>query len=132
MALYYLVRHGEANYDDMFVNGFWGFGRDFAPLSEKGRQQAEITAKDARLKEAELLYLLPTQERYRRLRFFQEKQEYELKLISICMNGYLMSTISMKLLKKALHLPENLRNLRVNIRQGKNADGNPLAICEKE
>ncbi len=36
MALYYLVRHGEANYDDMFVNGFWGFGRDFAPLSEKG------------------------------------------------------------------------------------------------
>ncbi len=45
MALYYLVRHGEANYDDMFVNGFWGFGRDFAPLSEKGRQQAENNGK---------------------------------------------------------------------------------------
>ena len=59
MALYYLVRHGEANYDDMFVNGFWGFGRDFAPLSEKGRQQAEITAKDARLKEAELIVSSP-------------------------------------------------------------------------
>lgn len=59
MALYYLVRHGEANYDDMFVNGFWGFGRDFAPLSEKGRQQAEITAKDARLKKAELIVSSP-------------------------------------------------------------------------
>ena len=42
MALFYLVRHGEANYDYMLENGFWGFGRDFAPLSEKGRQQAEI------------------------------------------------------------------------------------------
>ena len=132
MALYYLVRHGEANYDDMFVNGFWGFGRDFAPLSEKGRQQAEITAKDARLNRQNLLCLLPTQEHCRQLRLFQGKQEYESKLISICMNGYLMSTISMKLLKKALHLPENLLNLTVSTRQGKNADGNRLAICEKE
>ena len=55
MALFYLVRHGEAIYDYMFENRFWGFGRDFAPLSEKGRQQAEITAKDARLKKAELI-----------------------------------------------------------------------------
>ena len=132
MALFYLVRHGEAIYDYMFENGFWGFGRDFAPLSEKGRQQAEITAKDARLKRQNLSYLLLTQEHCRQLKLFQEKQGYESKLILICMNGYLMSTISMKLLKKALHLPENLRNLRVNIRQGKNADGNPLAICEKE
>ena len=59
MALFYLVRHGEANYDNMLENGFWGFGRDFAPLSEKGRQQAEITAKDARLKQAELIVSSP-------------------------------------------------------------------------
>jgi broad specificity phosphatase PhoE len=37
MALFYLVRHGEASYDYMFENGFWGFGRDFAPLSEQGK-----------------------------------------------------------------------------------------------
>ena len=59
MALFYLVRHGEAIYDYMFENGFWGFGRDFAPLSEKGRQQAGITAKDARLKKAELIVSSP-------------------------------------------------------------------------
>ena len=83
MALFYLVRHGEANYDYMLENGFWGFGRDFAPLSEKGKQQAEITAKDTRfvLKMQNLLYLLHTQEHCRRLRLFHEKREYELKLI---------------------------------------------------
>ena len=59
MALFYLVRHGEANYDGMLENGFWGFGRDFAPLSEKGTQQAEITAKDIRLKNAELIVSSP-------------------------------------------------------------------------
>lgn len=59
MALFYLVRHGEANYEYMFENGFWGFGRDFAPLSEKGKQQAEITAKDIRLKNAELIVSSP-------------------------------------------------------------------------
>ena len=55
MALFYLVRHGEAIYDHMLENGFWGFGRDFAPLSEKGREQVEITAKDIRLKGAEIV-----------------------------------------------------------------------------
>ncbi len=59
MALFYLVGHGEANYEYMFENGFWGFGRVFAPLSEKGKQQAEITAKDARLKNAELIVSSP-------------------------------------------------------------------------
>lgn len=33
MAIFYLVRHGEAVYDHMLESGFWGFGRDFAPLS---------------------------------------------------------------------------------------------------
>lgn len=59
MALFYLVRHGEANYDHLLEDGFWGFGRDFAPLSEKGRQQSEITAKDIRLKNAELIVSSP-------------------------------------------------------------------------
>ncbi len=26
----------------MLENGFWGFGRYFAPLSDKGKEQAEI------------------------------------------------------------------------------------------
>ena len=132
MALFYLVRHGEANYEYMFENGFWGFGRDFAPLSEKGKQQAEITAKDARLKNAEHIVSSPYTRALRRLRLFHEKQEYKLKLILIYMSGYLMRTISMKHLKKALHLPGNLINLAVSIRQVKNSDGNRLAICEKE
>lgn len=59
MALFYLVRHGEANYDNMLENGFWGFGRDFAPLSEIGKQQAETAAKDIRLKSAELIVSSP-------------------------------------------------------------------------
>ncbi len=59
MALFYLVRHGEASYDYMLEYGFWGFGRDFAPLSERGKQQAEIMAKDIRLKNAELIVSSP-------------------------------------------------------------------------
>lgn len=59
MALFYLVRHGEAVYDHMLENGFRGFGRDFAPLSEKGKEQAEITAKDIRLKSAEFIVSSP-------------------------------------------------------------------------
>ena len=59
MALFYLIRHGEANYDHLLENGFWGFGRDFAPLSEKGKHQAEMTAKDTRLKNAELIVSSP-------------------------------------------------------------------------
>lgn len=48
MALFYLVRHGEAIYDHLLEKGFW-------PLSEKGREQAEIAAKDIRLKGAEIM-----------------------------------------------------------------------------
>ena len=59
MAVFYLVRHGEAVYDHMLENGFWGFGRDFAPLSQKGREQAEIAAKDIRLKTADIIVSSP-------------------------------------------------------------------------
>lgn len=59
MVLFYLVRHGEAIYDHLLEKGFWGFGRDFAPLSEKGREQAEMAAKDIRLKGAEIIISSP-------------------------------------------------------------------------
>ena len=44
MAIFYLVRHGEADYSEMMEKGFFGFGRDFAPLSKTGVEQAEKTA----------------------------------------------------------------------------------------
>lgn len=59
MALYYLIRHGEPTYDHLMEHGFFGFGRDLAPLTEEGQKQAEITAKDARLKDAALIVSSP-------------------------------------------------------------------------
>lgn len=59
MALYYLIRHGEANYSQMVEKGFFGFGRSFAPLSEKGILQAEKVALDERLKSAEIIVSSP-------------------------------------------------------------------------
>ena len=57
--LIYLVRHGEADYSHMSENGFVGFGRDFAPLSEKGIVQAEAAAMDERLAKAEIIVSSP-------------------------------------------------------------------------
>lgn len=52
MAIFYLVRHGEAYYSEMLEKGFYGFGFSFAPLSQKGISQVETTALDERLKSA--------------------------------------------------------------------------------
>lgn len=59
MALFYLIRHGEPDYDQIREVGFWGFGTDFAPLTENGFKQAEIVAKDFRLKEADIIVSSP-------------------------------------------------------------------------
>ena len=59
MALFYLIRHGEPTYDNLMEHGFYGFGRDLAPLTEDGKKQAERTAKDARLKNAALIVSSP-------------------------------------------------------------------------
>lgn len=59
MAMYYLIRHGEADYSELMKHHFFGFGRDLAPLSENGVIQAEETAKDERLKTAELIISSP-------------------------------------------------------------------------
>ena len=59
MAVFYLVRHGEADYSEMKEKDFFGFGRDFAPLSKTGVKQAEKTAKDDRLKSAEIIVSSP-------------------------------------------------------------------------
>ena len=59
MAFFYLVRHGEADYSQLMENGFFGFGRDFAPLSKTGIEQVEKTAKDQRLKSAQIIVTSP-------------------------------------------------------------------------
>ncbi|MBQ3558022.1 MAG: histidine phosphatase family protein [Agathobacter sp.] len=59
MALFYLIRHGEPDYDAVSKIGFYGFGRSFAPLSELGVKQAEETAKDVRLLDADLIICSP-------------------------------------------------------------------------
>lgn len=59
MALFYLIRHGEPDYESVSKLGFYGFGRSFAPLSECGLKQAEETAKDIRLLDADLIICSP-------------------------------------------------------------------------
>ena len=59
MAIFYLVRHGEADYSDLLEKGFFGFGRDFASLSKIGIEQVEKTAKDQRLKPAQIIVSSP-------------------------------------------------------------------------
>ena len=59
MALFYLIRHGEADYSQMMEKGFFGFGRDFAPLSKIGIEQVEKAAKDERLKTAQIIVSSP-------------------------------------------------------------------------
>lgn len=59
MAKFYLVRHGEPDYSNVEECGYWGVGRDFAPLSETGIKQAEKTAMDVRLKTADMIVSSP-------------------------------------------------------------------------
>lgn len=59
MALFYLIRHGEPDYDAVVKLGFYGFGRSFAPLSELGLKQIEETAGDSRLLDADLIICSP-------------------------------------------------------------------------
>lgn len=59
MSKYILIRHGEPDYSDIGNYGFFGYGRDFAPLSEKGIVQVEKTAKDKRLADADIIVTSP-------------------------------------------------------------------------
>ena len=59
MATFYLIRHGQPEYDQLDEFGFYGFGRDFAPLSKPGISQAYHAAKDARLQTADIIISSP-------------------------------------------------------------------------
>ena len=49
------VRHGEPDYCELEERSYTGFGIDLAPLSEKGRQQAQELSKDPYLSSAEII-----------------------------------------------------------------------------
>ena len=49
------VRHGEPDYRELEERSYTGFGIDLAPLSEKGRQQAQELSKDHFLSSAEII-----------------------------------------------------------------------------
>ena len=53
------IRHGEPDVTGVDERGFIGQGRDFAPLSELGVQQAESVSHDPRLKDAQLIISSP-------------------------------------------------------------------------
>ena len=46
------VRHGEPDYRELEERSYTGFGIDLAPLSEKGRQQAQKLSKNPLLRSA--------------------------------------------------------------------------------
>lgn len=48
MTTYYLVRHGEANYDLAERRRLKGHSRDLVPLTERGVAQIEATATELR------------------------------------------------------------------------------------
>ena len=49
------VRHGEPDYRELEERSYTGFGIDLAPLSEKGRQQAQELIKNPLLPSAEII-----------------------------------------------------------------------------
>ena len=49
------IRHGEPNYRELEERSYTGFGIDLAPLSEKGRQQAQELSKNPLLSSAEII-----------------------------------------------------------------------------
>ena len=57
--MFYLVRHGEADYSNNGTKIFQNYGINFAPLTAKGREQLKNTAKDTRLANADLIVASP-------------------------------------------------------------------------
>ena len=49
------VRHGEPDYRELEERSYTGFGMDLAPLSEKGRQQAQELCQNPSLGSADIL-----------------------------------------------------------------------------
>lgn len=59
MTTYYLVRHGEPDWELNEIHGLKGQGRSLPPLTPLGVEQAKQTAQDERLQNAELIVCSP-------------------------------------------------------------------------
>lgn len=59
MAIFYLIRHGKADYSYGDKHGFIGQGHDFAPLKQDRIKEVIETSKDLRLKKAEIIISSP-------------------------------------------------------------------------
>lgn len=59
MAKFYLIRHGKPDYSYVEEHGFIGHGNDLAPLQKEYICEVKKTAKDERLKDAEIILSSP-------------------------------------------------------------------------
>ncbi|KGE17026.1 histidine phosphatase family protein [Paenibacillus wynnii] len=59
MTTFYLIRHGEPDWDINEQYKLKGHGRDLVPLTHLGTQQVHVTSKDKRLKHAQLILSSP-------------------------------------------------------------------------
>ena len=59
IIMFYLIRHGEADYSEMGTKIYQGHGLNLVPLTERGILQIRETAKDARLKNAGIIVSSP-------------------------------------------------------------------------
>ena len=57
--MFYLIRHGTADYTEKDTKIYQGFGNHLAPLSAKGIQEIETTAADPQLAQARLILSSP-------------------------------------------------------------------------
>jgi len=57
--MFYFVRHGEPDYSEQNTKIYQGFGVNLSPLSETGVRQIKETARDNRLKGAEIILSSP-------------------------------------------------------------------------
>jgi len=70
MTQFYLIRHGEPQWNINEQYKLKGHGRDLVPLTSTGIKQVYSTAKDERLKEAEIIVSSPYPEHFKPLRFY--------------------------------------------------------------
>lgn len=59
MSKFYLIRHGKPDYTYGDTHGFIGQGHDLAPLEIERIGEVKETAKDKRLKEAQIIISSP-------------------------------------------------------------------------
>lgn len=57
--MFYLIRHGSADYAEKDTKIYQGFGVNLAPLSERGIREIQETSRDARLAGTDLILSSP-------------------------------------------------------------------------